>query len=289
MAVVSQRELGRSFSHRFGESPTAQIRVAYSLDGPTTTQSILTSGGYLHGSAHPEYGYLLCLDGQVTESNAYYAEAVYSFGTPEEGTADYQPNPLTRKDVWAFSTSGLSVPTFRYYDGAGNGNLKPLVNTAGDIIEGAQAIEGELRATISANRAAFPIGIALAVTGCVNDGVYAGAPKHTWLCNGISAQKTTEVVNGVQVTYWQVTAELSYKPSGYNLFLPNAGWNYLDGGVKKRATVDDPQTGEKIASANVVALAQNGGLLGSGDPIILERRVNREVTFSTYFGNPPAA
>lgn len=287
MAVVSQRELGRSFSHRFGESPTAQIRVAYLLDGPTTTQSILNSG-YKHGDVHPEYTYLLCIDGQLTESSAYQAEVVYSFGTPEEGTQDYEPSPLSRRDVWAFSTSGLSVPTFRYYDGVGNNTLKPLVNTAGDIIEGAQAIEAELRATISSNRAVFPLALAVDVTGCVNNANYAGAPKHTWLCNGISAQKTTEVVNGVQVTYWQVTAELSYKPSGYNLFLPNAGWNYLDGGVKKRATVEDPANpGEKIASANVVALAQNGGLLGTGDPIILERRVSREVNFATYFGNPP--
>lgn len=292
MAVVGQRELGRSFSHRFGESPTAQIRMSYSLDGPTSTQSIINSGGYAHGTAHPEYTYMLCVDGQVTESNAYHAEAVYSFATPAEGTNGFQPSPLARPDVWSFSTSGLSVPTFRYYDGNGNGTIKPLVNTAGDILEGAQAIEGELRATVAGNRAAFPLATAIAVTGCVNSDAYAGAAKHQWLCNGISAQKTTEVVSGVAITYWQVTAELSYKPSGYNLFLPNVGWNYLDGGTKKRATVkyrDEAGVETDVASANVVALTQNGGLQTSGDPIILERRVNREVAFSTYFGTPPTS
>lgn len=286
MAVVATRELGRSFSHKFGESPTAQIRLGFELDGVTTTQTIL-SAGYLHGAAHPEYGYLLCIDGQVSESNAYYAEATYSFAAPAQGSLILAP--VSRPDVWSFSTSGLSVPTFRYYDGTGNGTIKPLTNTAGDIIEGAQAIEGELRATVSGNRAAFPLATAIAVTGCVNSDAYAGAQKHQWLCHGISAQKTTEVVNGATVSYWQVTAELSYKPSGYNLFLPNAGWNYLDGGTKKRATVVDPDSGEKVASANVVALGQNGGLLTSGDPIVLERRVNREVAFSTYFGTPPTS
>lgn len=292
MAVTGSRELGRSFSHRFGESPTAQIRVAFDLDGATPTQSILSGGGYLHGTAHPEYAYMLCVDGQVTESSAYRAEAVYSFATPAEGTGGFVSSPLARPDVWSFSTSGLSVPTFRYYDGSGNGTIKPLVNTAGDIMEGAQAIEGELRATVSGNRAAFPLAQAIAVTGCVNSDSYAGAAPHRWLCNGISAQKTTEVVNGTQVTYWQVTAELSYKASGYNLYLPNVGWNYLDGGTKKRATVkyrDEAGVETDVASANVVALTQGGGLQTSGDVIILERRVNPAVAFATYFGTPPTS
>lgn len=291
MAVVSSRELGRSFSHKFGESPTAQIRLSCSLDGPTPTQQIISSGLYVHGTAHPEYAYLLCLDGQVTESNAYQAEVVYSFGTPSRGSGDFDANPLSRDDVWSFSTSGLSVPTFRFYEGAGNNTVKAIVNTAGEIIENAQAIEGELRATISGNRSAFPLADALAVTGCVNDATYGGAPKHTWLCNGISAQKTAEVVNGSEVTYWQVTVELTYKPSGYNLFLPNAGWNYLEGGKLKRAWREDPENpGEKVATANVVALAQDGTMLPVGQPIIiLERRVNREVNFSTYFGTPPTS
>ena len=132
MAVVSTRELGRSFSHRFGESPTAQIRIAFLLDGATTTQSIIGSGGYVHGTPHPEYSYMLCTDGQVTESSAYQAEAVYSFATPAVGTAGFEASPLARDDVWSFSTGGLSVPTFRYYNGTGNADIKPLINSAGD-------------------------------------------------------------------------------------------------------------------------------------------------------------
>jgi hypothetical protein len=288
MAVVSTRELGRSFSHRFGESPTAQIRIAFLLDGATPTQSIISSGGYVHGTPHPEYAYMLCTDGQVTESSAYQAEAVYSFATPAVGTAGFEASPLARDDVWSFSTSGVAVPTFRYYNGTGNADIKPLVNSAGDIIEGAQAIEGELRLTIAGNRATFPAANAIAVTGALNADSYLGAAPYQWQCLGISGQQTTEVVNGFQVTYWQVAAELTYKPSGYQLYLPNAGWNYLDGGVLKRATVKGPPPdNDDIPSANVVKLTAGGAIQTSGDPIILQRRVNPAVNFATYFGTPP--
>jgi hypothetical protein len=299
MAVVSYREvLPRTFSHKFGESPTAEIKVVCTLDGPTNTQAILAAVGIFHGSAHPEYGYLLCHNGQVTETDRFHAEATYSYETPAVGTTNYDPSPLSRRDVWSVSTSGLSVPTFRFYEGSGNNMIKPLINTAGDIIEGAQAIEGELRVSVSGNRAAFPMATAIAVTGCVNSDSYAGAAAHQWLCNGISAQQTTEVVNGAQITYWQVTAELSYKPSGYNLYLPNVGWNYISGsgadGEKKRCFVVD-EGGDKVGSANVMALNEDGSIrfnndfTGSGAPLILERRVNREVSFSQYFGTPPTS
>jgi hypothetical protein len=288
MAVVSTRELGRSFSHRFGESPTAQIRIAFLLDGATPTQSIISSGGYVHGTPHPEYAYMLCTDGQVTESSAYQAEAVYSFATPAVGTAGFEASPLARDDVWSFSTSGVAVPTFRYYNGTGNADIKPLVNSAGDPIEGAQAIEGELRLTIAGNRATFPAANAIAVTGALNADSYLGAAPYQWQCLGISGQQTTEVVNGFQVTYWQVAAELSYKQSGYQLYLPNAGFNYLDGGVLKRATVKGPPPdNDDIPSASVVKLTAGGAIQTSGDPIILQRRVNPAVNFATYFGTPP--
>lgn len=295
MAVVSTRELGRSFSHRFGESPTAQIRVAFLLDGATPTQSILGSGGYFHGTPHPEYAYLLCTDGQVTESSAYQAEAVYSFATPAVGTAGFEPSPLARADVWSFSTSGVAIPAFRHYNGTGNSDIKPLINSAGDIIEGAQGIEGELRVSIAGNRATFPAANAIAVTGALNADNYLGAAPYQWQCLGISGQPTTEVVNGAQVTYWQVTAELTYKQSGYSLYLPNVGWNYISGSGsnKKKERCYVFEGNDQVPSANVMALNEDGSIrfntdfTGSGAPTILQRRVNPAVNFATYFGTPP--
>jgi hypothetical protein len=231
---------------------------------------------------------MLCTDGQVTESSAYQAEAVYSFATPAVGTAGFEASPLARDDVWSFSTSGVAVPTFRYYNGTGNADIKPLINTAGDLIEGAQAIEGELRVTIAGNRAAFPKADAVAVTGALNADSFMGAAPYQWQCLGISGQQTTEVVNGFQVTYWQVAAELTYKQSGYQLYLPNAGFHYLDNGVLKRAYVKGPPPdNEDIPSASAVKLTASGAIQTSGDPIILQRRVNPAVNFATYFGTPP--
>jgi hypothetical protein len=286
MAVLSYREiLPRTFSHKFGESPTAEIKYALTLDGATNTQEIIGAIGIAHGAAHPEYSYLLCHNGQVTETDRYHAEATYSYEVPKGH--EYDANPLSRADIWSFSTGGISVPTFRYYNGDGNGDIKPLTNTAGDIIEGAQTIQGELRLSIAGNRATFPIADAVAVTGAVNSDSFLGALAHEWICNGISGQPATEVVNGAEVKYWQVTVELSYKAGGYKLYLPNAGWNYLEGSQLTRAYVIDDQTKERVASASVVKLTQGGAIQTSGDPIILERRVNPAVAFSSYFGTPP--
>jgi len=296
MAVLSYREiLPRTFSHKFGEAPTAEIKYALTLDGPTNTQDLLGAIGIFHGAAHPEYAYLLCHNGQVTETDRFHAEATYSYETPQRGTQEYNASPLSRADVWSFSTSGISIPVFRFYNGNGNNDIKPLINSAGDIIEGATGIEGELRLSISGNRSAFPIANAVAVTGAVNSDSFLGAGAHQWMCHGISGQQATEVVNGAQVNYWQVTAELSYKASGYKLFLPNVGWNYISGSGSNRKKercfvfVDD----EKVASASVMALNDDGSIrfntdfTGSGAPTILERRVNPAVAFATYFGTPP--
>jgi len=66
MAVINYREvLPRTFSHRFGESPTAQIKVVATLDGPTNTQDVLNAIGIFHGAVHPEYAYLLCTNGDL--------------------------------------------------------------------------------------------------------------------------------------------------------------------------------------------------------------------------------
>jgi hypothetical protein len=102
---------------------------------------------------------------------------------------------------------------------------------------------------------------------------------------GISGQQQTEVVNGVEVNYWAITTELAYRQTGWNLQLPDVGYNYLDGSVKERAYV--MFEGEKVAAVNPVALNSDGTLKAAGQlPDILDRRVNREVNFSTYFGTP---
>lgn len=287
MAVVSFREvIPRTFSHRFGESPTAQRKFVATLDGPTSTQEIIFGIGIVHGSPHPEYFYLRMVDGQVNESDRHHAEIAYTYEVPKQETPD--PNPLARPDVWSFSIGGSQVPALTYYSGTGNGSKKPLQNTAKDFFEGLTVNEAEVRATINGNRPEFPLQDAAAVTNSVNDSEYLGGGKHTWLCAGIGGQQSVEVVNGSEVRYWQITVELVFRASTHNLFLPNVGWNYIQNGEKKRAWVWNDDKSEKVPSGSPRPLTEQGGLKADGDePDILERRIYPEASFAQYFGEPP--
>jgi hypothetical protein len=287
MAIISSREvIPRTASHKFGESPTAERKYIVTVDEPTPTQNLINAVGILHASAHPEFSYLKCLNIQVTETDRHHAEITYSYELPQQGELD--PNPLARPDVWSFSTGGSQVPALVYYDGGGNGNKKPLQNTAKDFFEGLTTLEAEVRASISGNRPTFPLANAAAVTNSVNASSYLGGAAHTWLCAGISGQQATEVVNDTELRYWQITVELVYRASGHNLLLPNVGWNYLEGGEKKRVWVKDPESGEKVASGSPRALTNAGGLKADDqEPDILTRRVYPEADFSNYFGTPP--
>jgi hypothetical protein len=287
MAVISYREvIPRTASHKFGEAPTAERKYIVTVDEPTPTQTLVNAVGIFHAAAHPEFSYLKCLNIQVTETDRHHAEITYSYELPKQEELD--PNPLARPDVWSFSTGGSQVPALVYYDGGGNGNKKPLQNTAKDFFEGLTTLEAEVRASISGNRPTFPLANAAAVTNSVNSSSYLGGASHTWLCAGISGQQATEVVNDVELRYWQITVELVYRASGHDLLLPNVGWNYLEGGEKKRVWVKDPESGEKVASGSPRALTTAGGLKADDqEPDILTRRVYPEADFSNYFGTPP--
>jgi hypothetical protein len=286
MSVLSFREvIGRTLSHRFGEPPSAERKFVLTLDNTAPTVSEVANAiGIFHGSPHPEYPFMIMTDAQVAEGSPspFHAEVTYRYEVLNPDERD--PNPLARPDVWSFSTGGAAVPALFYYDGA---TQKPLVNSAFDYFEGLTTEEGECRATINANRANFPLATAVAVTNTVNSGSYLGASAHHWKCVGISGQQQTEVVNDVEINYWAITTELAYRQTGWNLQLPDVGYNYLEGGEKKRAYVIDPDTNEKVAAVNPVALNSDGTLKAAGQlPDILDRRVNREVDFSSYFGTP---
>ena len=285
MAVVAFREiLPRTFQHRFGEAPAAERRYQLTLNSTATpSQQCIAAIGIYHGDLHPEYPFLRMFDAQLQENtpDAYHVEITYRYEVPQQENLD--PNPLARPDVWSFSTSGVAVPALTYFDGD---QRKALVNTANDVIEGAMTEESEVRATIAGNRAQFPLGIAAAVTNCVNSDEYLGGLKYTWKCQGIGAQQQVEVVNDIEIRYWSITVELVYRQSGWPLLLPNVGWNYLEGGEKKRCWVKD-EDGVQVASASPVALELNGNIRPTGAPDILTRRVHKAVAFEPYFGTPP--
>jgi len=292
MAVIQWREvLPRTFSQRFGESPTAETKVVVTVDEPTSTQEVINAVGVRIGDSHPEYSFLRMLDASLSEVDRYHVEITFRYELPKPmggSGEDYEPNPLARPDVWTFSIGGAQVPALVYFDGSGNSTRKPLQNSAKDYFEGLTVNEAEVRASISGNRGQFPLGLAAAVTNTVNSSAYLGGVAHTWFCTGISGQQASEVVNDAEVRYWQVSAELIYRQSGHNLLLPNVGFNFLDSGVKKRAYVKDPDSGEKVPCTTPVPLTSSGGIKGdNAEPDILVRRVYPETDFSNFFGTPP--
>ena len=270
-------------SRKFGEAPTFQRKWVVEVDNPATTQTeIVNAVGVSFLMPHPEAAYCRAMTANVGNysGSRWHYEVTWDYELPKQENPD--PNPLARPDIWKWSTGGLSVPALYYYDGT---TQKPLQNTANDFFEGATTDISTLQASISGNRATFDYGLATAVTNSVNSDTYLGAPPGSWKCSGISAQPAVEVVNEVEVRYWQVEVTLEYRPDKWNLLLPNVGWNYLDGGQKKRVWVLDAQSNEQVPASNPQPL-DNAGALKVGAPDILERRVHRQVAFNSYFGQP---
>jgi hypothetical protein len=284
MGIKSVTELATvSATQKFGEAPTFQRKWVVEVDSPTTTQSqIVQAVGVVFLTPHPEVAYVRAMTANVSNysGSRWHYEVTWDYEIPKQQNVD--PNPLARADIWKWSTGGLTVPALYYYDGD---TLKPLQNTANDFFEGATVDISTLQASISGNRPTFDYGLAQAVSNSVNSDTYLGGPPGTWKCGGISGQPAVEVVNDTEVRYWQVEVTLEYRPDKWNLQLPNVGWNYLDGGTKKRVYVIDSESGERVPSSNPQPLTQNGAIK-TGAPDIIERRVQRQVAFNQYFGQP---
>lgn len=297
MAVLSIRELtGRDFTHRFGEAPIVTRRYGVTLDDPATAnQLILNAINIPHGDPHPEYPFLLCIEGAVKEATPtpYHAEVTYRYELPQVGTAEWEPNPLARPPQWNFSPTTTSVPAMNYYHGDDNDDQRPLVNTAGDYFEGLTVESSETRATITRNLASFPVDLALEATNTINNAEYLGGVQYSWKCQGIGANQRSEMVNDIEVNYWEVTVELLFRPETWVLKLPNVGFNYLPGGYAPKSPVyvtdaapNSCTSGEDVPSQVPLALETDGDLRASGDPDILERRPYKSSNFALLFGTP---
>jgi hypothetical protein len=284
MGILSYTELATvAASRKFGEAPTFQRKFVVEVDDPTTQQSLITNApGVYFLSAHPEASYCRAMNVSVANYNGsrWHYEVTWDYELPKQANVD--PNPLARADIWKWSTGGLQVPSLYYYEGE---TLAPLQNSANDFFEGVTTDISTLQASISGNRATFDYGLATTVTNAINSAPYLGANPYTWKCSGIAATPAVEVVNEVEVRYWQVEVTLEYRPDGWPLQLPNVGWNYIDGSTKKRAYVIDTDSGDKVPSSNPQPL-NSDGTLATGAPTILVRRVHQAVNFQQYFGTP---
>lgn len=285
MAITHVYELATvSASRKFGEAPTFQRKWVVEVNDPSTSQTeIVNATNVQFLDMHPEASYCRAMSTSVGNYNGsrWHYEVTWDYELPKQQNVD--PNPLARADIWKWSTGGLQVPALYYYD---TGDvLKPLQNSANDFFEGATTDISTLQASISGNRQTFDYGLATTVTNAVNSVPYLGGAQYTWKCSGIAATPAVEVVNEVEIRYWQVEVTLEYRPDGWQLQLPNIGWNYLDGGTKKRCYVIDTDSGDKVPSSNPQPLTSGGGI-STDAPTILARRVHKAVNFQQYFGTP---
>lgn len=288
----SVSEQGRQSTHLLGSSPEFTRTFRVYLSGPKSTNEIADMCGASVGSEHPDEPlatvFSLEVSEEVSEDDGGQLVAIVTakYKIPENEDENGETLPWLKADVWKFQTQGVAVPALAYFDG---NTQKPLTNSAGDFFEGVTVDEAQQKITITGARLSFPSALAAAVTNCVNNAPYLGFAANCVKVQGISGESVSEVVNGQTVWYWKITSELLARQTGWNLLLPDIGFNFIQDGVKKRATVQGPD-GEEIASANPVALDGNGGMQGGSTPLpaILDRRIYRQISMPTYFGAAPS-
>lgn len=288
MSITRTEELARTFETELGGKPVAKRTWAVTLSNDTLannppTESELWTALSLDNwaAAHPTMSWLGLRKLSILErfqDSPYHVQVVGEYGVV---SANELLSPTSRTAEWSFESQPSQVPALYYWDGT---IRKPLTNSAGDYFEGLTTDEQMVRATMRKNYASFPK-TQMAATNSINSGEYFGCPAHTWKVAGVNSVWTIEPYNNTVFNYWATTCELMYRQSGWNLQLPDVGWNYLADGQKRRAMVFDYENAEWVASANPVALDGNGNQ--SAMPAILERRVSNEANFLSLFGTPP--
>jgi hypothetical protein len=290
MAILSWRELPRTVNRRFGERFVAERRFVFTLDdsGATGDEAAIAAN-VTFGTQHPEF-FIRCTELTYEDSydnSRYHALLIAEYGGEIQTDPDQFIAPTARPAKWSFLTQGTTVPALFYYDQPGNNSTKPLTNSAFDYFQGLTTDEAQCKIIIQENRPTFPFPLAIGLTNTINADTWIGAAPGTWKCQGVNGELKFEVFGELLHRYWSITIELLYRQTGWPLQLPDVGFNFIQNNQKRRAVVFDFENAEWVASPNPVGLNGNGGLT-LGAPAILQRRVHREVTFGSFFANPPA-
>jgi hypothetical protein len=293
--VVLTTELAREYDiDRVGDRVAKRSWVCTLSDDTLTaaavetvaTQVIAAAGLSTWGQSHPEYPSLGLRKYTLTErfgDSPYHIQIVAEYGLL---TANDLLTPTAQAAQWSFEAAQGQVPALFYYEGSGQGTMRPLTNTANDYFEGLVTEETMTKATMKKNYANFPTSL-VSNTNSINNAQWFGGPTHTWKITGVNAEYTVGFFNWTVISYWATSAQIMYRQTGWKLQLPDVGWNFIAGGEKRRAMVFDFKNSEWVASPNPVALYQ-GDINVTGRPDILPRRVNPETDFSSLFPDVPA-
>lgn len=289
--IVSTVELARTFENEVRVGGVARRRWVCNLSdntltagGPPSAIDILaaTAGGSF-GAYHPVHTALRLRKVTVNErfeDDPYKIEVIGEYGLVK---ADDFLTPTARAAVWSFEAQPGEIPALFYYDGT---TQRPLTNSAFDFFPGLTTEESMVRIKIQKNFASVP-SLWLGVQNHVNSDSFLGCAANTVKVVGVESQYTVEDFNNTLVAFYATTANLVFRQSSHNLLIPDVGFNFIDGGQKRRGMVFDFQNSEWLPSSNPIALDGSGGQNLTGNPAILNRRVNPQAGFTAIFGSPP--
>ncbi len=294
MAVVSVKELARTFQNEIVGVPTAKRRFVCVLSDDTTTggatsfveMALAAFGSTQWGQSFPSWPAMRLSKVVINEGyegSPYHAEVVAEYGLVRD---EDLLAPTERPAEFNVEAGQGEVPALYYYDMAGNNSWRPLTNSAFDYFPGLTVEEATARITIKKIFANFPTSW-MAAMNAVNSDAYFGMPVHTGKVASVTASPAYEEFNNLLVKYWSATATVVYRQTGHNLQLPDVGFNFIADGQKRRAMVYDFQNDEWLPSPNPIGLNGIGGPSPTGHPAVLVRRVNPETDFATLFGTPP--
>lgn len=314
MAVLGHREvLPRTYEHKLGGQPSASRVFIATVNEPTPSQVVLDAIGIKHSSIHPEHSFLECDGFSVDEIDRHHVQCSYTYSLKQTDIEGGELPPWLEPDQWAFSTGSSSVALTQYYDvkPAGMdwiGAPGPLMNTAGDVITGLTYSNAEVKMTISGSRLTLDLLQLEQVTNAINSEEWLVFGKHCVQCVGVSASPDRLVWNNQALEYWRINTELVYRSEGFDLYLPNVGWNVIVGGKRRRAWtfVDEDGVRVRVPSPEKVSLNFAGGPLcgeegdsiptsygGYGDsagacpPEIYRYQIYHDLNFADWFSSPP--
>lgn len=306
MAITSVVELPREFEQEISKPAIARRKWVCNLDDNTVFAGAASELDVIKATAtydlkwgkdHPTFSSYKLRKVQVQE--AYEGDPYKVLVTGEYSIIRDEEiiEPRLRDAVWSSEATSQEVPMLYYYSGTGNNTKLPLTNSAFDYYQGLTTLEAMVRFRWTKNygppagavsptiNSLFPY-TQLSTINHLNNGIYGGSPAHTFKCSAVNVTLNYEEFGGTLARYWQVNAELLYRQTGWNLQLPDVGYNFIASGQKRRAMVFDFENGEWIASPNPVGLNGSGAQTG-GAPAILERRVLPEANFTSVFGAMP--
>ena len=291
--IAAVKELARSFENEIGRTGAKAVRRFVLMLSDDT----LTNGGpppytdianALFGSATPGWNYVhpvhtalklrKIIINERFEDNPYAIEVVTEWGLV---TDDELLTPTARASQWAFESQPGQIPALWYYDGF----LRPLTNSAGDFFPGLVTDESLVRIKVQRNFTSVPYNW-LALQNHVNSATYLGCGPNTIKVVAVDVVRNAEEWNNSYQEYYTATASMLYRQSSHLLYLPDVGFNFIDGGQKRRGMVFDAQNGEWVPSANPIALNGFGAQVPAGQPAILPRRVNPQAHLEAVFGTP---